>query len=391
MHTKLNTEPDAGPRPRLEYLEGLRGCAALYVVFFHCWLIIRDFVRPQPQVVKALAIFSFGRSAVAVFIVLSGYVLMLPVLRTAERRLRGGWQEYLKRRARRILPPYYAAVLVSLAVLAVLPKHLSGSSLSGSGLWFGYSLPAFTPGILLSHLFLVHNLRAGWIYAIDVPLWSVATEWQIYFLFPLLLLPLLRRFGLAAAVAGAFAVGLGLHFAAPRFDAAAPWFLGLFALGMAGAALSGPSRPGRTGPVRWGLWAGFFAAISAAAHLRLLYHHRDIGAWESSFPSDILVGLATACFLVHCAKSATVFWGLRGFQSRPAAALGGFSYSLYLVHSTALGAAQCVLLLLHLSPAWAAAALLLLGLPLSVGASYLFYLAFERPFLSSRPAAVKAV
>lgn len=390
----LQKEPAEGvaPRPRLdrpirlEYLEGLRGLTALYVVFFHLWYIVRDFVHPHPKFFPLLGVFGLGRPAVAIFIVLSGYVLMLPVLRSAEGHLRGGWQEYFKRRARRILPPYYAAVLISLAVLAFLPVHSDMPVL-----WFDYSRPAFTPKVLLSHLFLLHNLNVHWIYAIDLPLWSVATEWQIYFLFPLLLLPLFRRFGIAAAVAGAFAVGLGIHFATVRFDRAAPWFLGLFALGMAGAVVSvSDGFPGRqdaairklTLRVPWGVAAGFFAALVAAAHLWLLGRHRDMQPWELGAPDDILIGLTTACFLIHCTKSPTSFWGLRLLQSRAAMTVGAFSYSLYLIHSTVLGLVQYGLNFLSLSPALFTAVFFALGLPLSLGVAYGFHVAFERPFMS---------
>ena len=386
----LNREQPAEgmPRLRLDYLEGLRGCTALYVVFFHLWYIVRNFAQPHPKFFPLLDVFALGRPAVAIFIVLSGYVLMLPVLQTAEGRLRGGWKDYLKRRARRILPPYYAAVLISLAALVFVPDHSAKPVL-----WLDYSRPAFTPKVLLSHLFLLHNLSSHWIYAIDLPLWSVATEWQIYFFFPLLLLPLFRRFGIAAAVTGGFVVGLGIHFATTRFDLAAPWFLGLFALGMAGAVVSvSDGFPGRqdaairrlTLRFPWGMTAGFLALLVAAAHLWLLHWHRDMQPWELSPPSDILIGLTTVCFLIHCTKSQASFWGLRLLQSRAAVALGAFSYSLYLIHSTVLGLIQYGLNFLSLSPALFTAAFFALGLPLSVGAAYVFHLAFERPFMSSR-------
>ncbi len=390
----MNKEPPAErilegtlPRLRLDYLEGLRGCTALYVVFFHLWYIVRNFVQPHPKFFPLLSVFALGRPAVAIFIVLSGYVLMLPVLRAAGGRLRGGWRDYFKRRARRILPPYYAAVFVSLAALALVPDHSARPVL-----WLDYCRPV-TPNVLLSHLFLVHNWNDHWIYAIDLPLWSVATEWQIYFFFPLLLLPLFRRFGIAAAVAGGFAFGLGLHFATARFDLAAPWFLGLFALGMAGAVVSvSDGFPGRqdavvrrlTLRVPWGRAAGCLALLVAAVHLWLLHRHYDMQPWELSPSSDILIGLTTVCFLIHCTKSQNSFWGLRLLQSRAAMTLGAFSYSLYLIHSIVLGLVQYGLNFLHLSPALFTAAFFALGLPLSVGAAYGFHLAFERPFMSSR-------
>src|SRR4051812_17292515 len=113
----------------------------------------------------------------------------------------GGFRKYLGRRARRILPPYYAAMILSLLLLAVVPPQVRETSH-----WFDSMQPAFTPGVLVSHLLLVHNLDNSWVYRINAPFWSVATEWQIYFLFPLLLLPVLRKFGMGAAVVCGFVI-----------------------------------------------------------------------------------------------------------------------------------------------------------------------------------------
>ena len=76
-------------------------------------------------------LFRHGHYAVAVFIVLSGFCLMLPVTRDPNGRLPGGFAAYLGRRARRILPPYYAALgmcWIAIALIPALrqPAHLHG-------------------------------------------------------------------------------------------------------------------------------------------------------------------------------------------------------------------------------------------------------------------------
>ena len=84
---------------------------------------------------------------------------------------------------------------------------------TGTKFW-GQGLPAFTPGALISHVLMIFNLNGDWIHKINPPFWSVATEWQIYFLMPLLFLPLLRmarQWGVVALVAGAFLAGLLPH------------------------------------------------------------------------------------------------------------------------------------------------------------------------------------
>src|SRR4051812_10624228 len=103
--------PAPPPPPRAErfdFLDGLRGLAALYVVLHHA---SQDVPAPMLRGWAAAARFLLrhGHFAVAVFIVLSGYCLMRPVARDASRQIRGGTLAYLRRRAWRILPPYYAA------------------------------------------------------------------------------------------------------------------------------------------------------------------------------------------------------------------------------------------------------------------------------------------
>src|SRR5262245_54437637 len=92
--------------PRLAFLDGLRGLAALYVVLHHAALEVSggSFSRGS-NLVRGLL--RHGHFAVAVFIVLSGYCLMRPVAGDPLGRLRGGMWGYLGRRARRILPPYF--------------------------------------------------------------------------------------------------------------------------------------------------------------------------------------------------------------------------------------------------------------------------------------------
>src|SRR6187549_3444077 len=106
---------------RLEYLDGLRALAALYVVLFHAGDCFLDAERPLHGFARNLQrALSFGHDAVAVFIVLSGYCLMLPVARNGGVLVRG-LPDYIARRAWRILPPYFAALLGTLLVIALFP------------------------------------------------------------------------------------------------------------------------------------------------------------------------------------------------------------------------------------------------------------------------------
>jgi peptidoglycan/LPS O-acetylase OafA/YrhL len=117
--------------------------------------------------------FSYGHYSVAVFIVLSGFCLALPVALSPDRQLRGGFGRYIRRRALRILPPYFAALFLFIALIAVTPLLQTPA-----GTAWDSKIP-MTKGAVLSHVALIHNVIPGLNYRIDGPMWSVATEWQI--------------------------------------------------------------------------------------------------------------------------------------------------------------------------------------------------------------------
>lgn len=383
------------PRLRLDYLDGLRGLAALYVVLHHAYYGLTAEASLPPLAAHLTYWLYLGRSAVDIFIVLSGYCLMLPVVRAG--RLRGSFADFMRRRARRILPPYYAALFLVLLAIALLPPlHDSYPN----ALW-NEAFPAFTPGVIASHLLLIHNFASAWHSKIDYPMWSVATEWQIYFLFPLVLLPIWRRWGSAAAIAAAFVLGLvPLFLFYGRFSGVSPQFLGLFALGMGAADVNFSPRPALA---RWRErlpWGGLSAALLAV----LVWVSFQRSSWpEAVAGKDILVGGATACLLVACTRFLTRRHetatdqsanrgrsplALRLMESRPAVMLGTFSYSLYLIHAPVLALCQWAIRPLHLPPTLGLGVMLAGGVPLALAASYLFHLVFEQPFLS--PALVQA-
>src|SRR5690348_11474874 len=152
---------------RLAGLDGVRGLAALFVVINH----IYERAFPGYPVDRApfwAGWFIYGRFAVVVFIVLSGFSLALSPARYGWRLGDAAW--FARRRARRILPAYWAALAFSLAVawLVVTPPGqgaLGVRSVAVNGLLVQNLVGAPTP---------------------NRSFWSLAIEAQLYVVFPLL-------------------------------------------------------------------------------------------------------------------------------------------------------------------------------------------------------------
>ncbi|HMJ13183.1 MAG TPA: acyltransferase [Polyangiaceae bacterium] len=370
--------PESG-RVHLAYLEGVRGWAAVFVALHHIWqfVVMRPDLGAVPPWFTLTAFFKFGGYAVPVFIVLSGYCLMLPVVRSGRAELSGGVRKFAQRRARRILIPYYAALGLTLLLIACYPR-LSQQTFSQ----WDTALPALSVASVVSHVLLVHNWFAHLQWTIDPPMWSVATEWQNYFVFALVLLPLWRRFSALTTLALAFALGLSPMLLGYGF--ASPWFLGLFACGMFAAAINfdpacsfGPEKP-----LTWekaGAVFGVLVAVITVANSKL---HAFIG--PHPLP-DILVGFGMTCFLV--ATTRRLQFGMRStllarFLEHPVSMkLGEFSYSIYLIHYPIIAVVYLPLLDERLGPVQMFAALVAGALPLALLVAYGFHRVFEKPFM----------
>ena len=304
----------AGARSRrLAGLEGLRGLTALYVVVNHVFL--RAFPGyPVEHAPFWAAWLIYGRFAVVVFIVLSGFSLALSPARH-------GWRldavsSFARRRARRILPPYWAALAFSLAVAwLIVPQP-------------GRGVPNFTSvvvnGLLVQNIVPAHSPNAAF--------WSMAVEAQLYIAFPLLLL-MVRRWGaivmLATVTLVVAAVGIvGPHVA--HLDTfviqSPPDLAALFAVGILAAGIVGASRARQQWP-----WPRL-ALAAAAPVLVTVWMQGSVWTLDHLYWIDLSLGPAIACLLAALATGRPAPL-LRLLDARPIRSLGSFSYSLYLTHA----------------------------------------------------------
>lgn len=373
---------DISSSVQFEFLDGIRGLAALYVVFHH-FIGKISFTLPK-ALSYSLFWLGFGHFAVDIFIVLSGFCLTLPVAGSATLQLRGGVAKYLKRRTRRIVPPYYVALCLSLLSLAVWPQKLTGGDWQSN---FGWQN-------LLAHLTLLHNFSAQR-FSLNTAFWSIATEWQIYFFLPFLLLPLWRRFSLSAAVSVALVIGVLPQIIAPHNDTingACPWYLGLFALGMAGAAFTAKHAQNpetRTKPfllIALALLLPYIGLKFIQARLEQGLHI------EVEWLKDYVGGTIAICSILYCvqtkrAATQRLSRGVSFLESRPVLLLGAFSYSLYLTHGVILNLVELWEVSVHPDPLHSFFFRLFLAVPLAIGFAYGFYLLVERRFITKTIAA----
>jgi peptidoglycan/LPS O-acetylase OafA/YrhL len=354
----------AGRRPphqRLAGLDGVRGLAALFVVVNHVFL--RAFPGyPVDNAPFWAAWFIYGRFAVVVFIVLSGFSLALAPARHGWRL--DGFSRFAHRRARRILPAYWAALAFSLAVawLVVPPP--------------GQALPD-ARSVLVNGL-LVQNLVGA--PSPNRSFWSMAVEAQLYVVFPLMLL-MVRRWGAVLMVAAVTLLVAAVGVLAPhisRLDTfeiqSAPDLSALFAVGVMSAGIVAASSARRARP-----WA-VLALAAAAPVLALIWWRGSVWSLDNLLWVDLALGPAVACLIV-CLATGHAARLLRLLDARPIRNLGLSSYSLYLTHGPIVVLVYGKVVAGRVRqgvPAFVAS--LALAVPLTILFARLFASVFETPF-----------
>jgi peptidoglycan/LPS O-acetylase OafA/YrhL len=343
----------------LTFIDGMRGCAASYIVFSHAFEMsgYRSTNVVQRLLIKLLG---QGHSVVTIFIALSGFCLMLPVARNGM-KVAGGARKFFKSRAHRILPPYYIALALSILVVVLLIP-------GGERLAF-LQAPATRFSVMM-HFMLIQNLNLSSFYGINGPLWSVATECQIYLLFPLMIMAW-RRFGMAVSLLGVFVLAhAAFHVSADHI----PFnYVFTFALGMS-AAIASVERHSE----RWLL------LVCCASLVGFILSAR----WRLVV-SDLCVGVCVAT-LMTLLSAGKIAWLRKLLSLRLLTWVGSFSYSLYLIHallqdwylSTAFAAR-------HAGQSLQLIVMFFAVSPMNFLVAYLFYRVAEKPFLNGNRRSVE--
>ena len=156
---------------RLSMPDGLRVIAIGLVMWFHIWQ--QSWLMPVKEVgnytIDLTSTVRTGYIMVDIMLLLSGYLLFIPIARGGKLDI----ASFYKKRLVRILPSYLLCILVMLFVFA-LPAN-------------GWK---FTPALtkdLLTHLTFTHTFFYDTYVStsLNVVLWTLAIEMQFYLLFPL--------------------------------------------------------------------------------------------------------------------------------------------------------------------------------------------------------------
>jgi peptidoglycan/LPS O-acetylase OafA/YrhL len=356
--------PEPAPPRRLAGLDGVRGLAALYVVVYH--VSLRAFPGyPDAGAPFWVGWFSYGQFAVLVFIALSGFSLALSPARAGWRL--DGIVAYARRRARRILPAYWAALAFSLAVAwLVVPQPRSG-----------------VPDLMsvLVNGALVQNIVGA--PSPNTAFWSIAVEVQLYVLLPVLLL-MIRRRGALAMVAAVTLVVAAVGIVGPHVDRldtfvieSAPEVAALFALGIVSAGIVAAGAR-RSWPWPW------LALVAAAPVFATIAWQGSSWAFDRLYWVDLALAPAIAFLLIGLATGRPAPL-LRLLDSRPIHGLGSSSYSLYLTHAPIIAIVYELIVARLLHPGTAAFFVsLAIVLPLTIAFARAFASVFEHGYFQRR-------
>ena len=356
---------------RLAFIDGLRGLAAVYVVISHVWDTVFTRRPPSVQSLREFTAFlGFGRFAVTLFIVVSGFSIGLGAWRGGLRWPRGT-RNYVTRRFTRIWPPYAAAVLLSSLLAATVLSHDDGTLFD--------SVNNIRLSGVVDHLLLLQDVHwAG--PAGSSAFWSIAVEFHIYFAFLVVLIIVRWRNSawipavIVCMLITAVAVGDPHNPFLHWLGGLSPSLYALFIIGFWAAGSAVVGVPFSSGRWRWSMIGMMGLGVMLIVVLRR--HFVPLSPLM-----DFIIGPAAALLITGLVVGR---YGKvqRMLSHRRVVWLGDCSYSIYLIHAVVIEIVWRVVVVPITTDVLARLVLeLFFGVVASVATARLFYIAIERRFL----------
>jgi peptidoglycan/LPS O-acetylase OafA/YrhL len=356
--------------PRFESLDHWRGLACLLVIVYHSTMVYLETSPPDDTALRGLLEFTHHFNVgVALFFVISGYCIAAAADNSRHRN--DSIRTYFVRRFRRIYPPFWIVVALSIGAFFLMDYGWRAPLLSG-GAWPQYRPTWFSGSQWIGNL----TLSESWRYHLFGgakgqfigQAWTLCYEEQFYFVTGMLLVASRRWFfagitlvSISTALAAAWARRTGFHVDGFFFDGS--WLL--FAVGVA---------------VFYRL--RYARGLRAVALDSVLLMAIPLSLWLSVPIYGAIAGFAFAAALPwlyrfdrQVAASAAL---------KPLLVCGQMCYSLYLVHQIPV---KAVTTALYRNGATGPLSTLFVVIPVSVGVSvglgWMFHVAVERRFLNS--------
>lgn len=286
---------ETSQRPKFAVIQAVRGFASLWVVLFHLEKsgAINSLTAELPAWL-AFSVFSYGNAGVAVFFVLSGFVIAHSL--NGKSMSGAALGQFAARRSVRLDPPYWTSILLVVAIdLTMTLAHGRSMVFPSAG----------QVGIHLLYLQEVMNIPE-----IQIVYWTLTYEIQFYLIF-------------------AVSIWAGQRSGRPRIFEYA-----LFGLALVSALLASEWAPHGLFVNRWhGFMLGVLA-YRAGVHRTSIWAFAllvVVAAYGASTTPDVFgTPCAIAAFSLYLAARCNVL--TEGLRARPWQLLGAISYSLYLVH-----------------------------------------------------------
>lgn len=354
--------PRAAGLPHIRELDGIRGVAALAVLFHHVCFVS---INPQnwgPGIRALYHVCQYGNAGVDLFFALSGFLITSLLIQ--DRASSTYYRSFYWKRVLRILPLYVLCLVV--VYLFVPQSHAY---------------------VLLAALF-VANFAQIFHVTSTGPFWTLAIEEQFYLIWP----TVVRRRSVPQLIR--WSIGIGISAVVLRIIVAAfghhnYYFTFLHCDGLAIGALIAclysqrTGKEDRTGGIRTGWIAtGFLTGALLFGVVFLPYSsERELAFISAAGQTGIslLAGSIIAFAIVHTGSRY-----LAVFRSRLFTFFGLISYAVYMIHTYVLMAYEHLNGPLPAGDLTAYAIRFFVVLAVTVGLSLLTYYTIERPAMSLR-------